>query len=149
MRFINRNLRRFLLLNRWARTHHFPSWLSSGPLRARICERPEAKFLDEIQTKVLRFVLLAIQSHLYSFALRFLFLHKLTQPTFLQCVTVQCKEKGGKPFRKPHPLSYGLRNPYRNLKCGELSRLCPETSKKLFMNSASGQVLRHCTSRLV
>jgi hypothetical protein len=26
------------------------------------------------------------------------------------------KEKGGKPDRKPHPLSYGLRNPYRNLK---------------------------------
>jgi hypothetical protein len=26
------------------------------------------------------------------------------------------KEKGGKPDRKPHPLSYVLRNPYRNLK---------------------------------
>jgi hypothetical protein len=24
------------------------------------------------------------------------------------------KEKGGKPDRKPYPLSYGLRNPYRN-----------------------------------
>ncbi len=31
-------------------------------------------FLDEIQTKVLRIFLLAIHSHLYSFALRFLFL---------------------------------------------------------------------------
>jgi hypothetical protein len=26
------------------------------------------------------------------------------------------KEKGGKPDRNPHPLPYGLRNPYRNLK---------------------------------
>jgi hypothetical protein len=26
------------------------------------------------------------------------------------------KEKGGKPGRKPYPLPYGLRNPYRNLK---------------------------------
>ncbi len=26
------------------------------------------------------------------------------------------KEKGGKTDRKPYPLSYGLRNPYRNLK---------------------------------
>jgi hypothetical protein len=25
-------------------------------------------------------------------------------------------EKGGKPDRKPYPLPYGLRNPYRNLK---------------------------------
>jgi len=30
----------------------------------------EAEFLDEIQTKVLRVFLLAIHSHLYSFALR-------------------------------------------------------------------------------
>jgi hypothetical protein len=26
------------------------------------------------------------------------------------------KEKGGKPDRKPYPLLYGLRNPYRKLK---------------------------------
>jgi hypothetical protein len=26
------------------------------------------------------------------------------------------KEKGGKPDRKPYPLPYGLRIPYRNLK---------------------------------
>jgi hypothetical protein len=31
------------------------------------------EFLDEIQTKVLRFFLLAIHNHLYSFALRFIF----------------------------------------------------------------------------
>jgi hypothetical protein len=28
---------------------------------------------------------------------------------------VQVKEKGEKPDRKPYPLSYGLRNPSRNL----------------------------------
>jgi hypothetical protein len=41
---------------------------------------PEAVFLDEIQTKALRVFLLAIHSHLYSFALRFLFLQ--THATF-------------------------------------------------------------------
>ncbi len=34
----------------------------------------EAVFLDIVQTKVVRVSLLAIHSHLYSFALRFLFL---------------------------------------------------------------------------
>ncbi len=36
--------------------------------------RPEAEFLDEIKTKVWRIFLLAIHSHLFSFALRFLIL---------------------------------------------------------------------------
>jgi hypothetical protein len=35
-------------------------------------EDPEAEFLDEIQTKVLRVFLLAIHSHLYDVALRFI-----------------------------------------------------------------------------
>jgi hypothetical protein len=35
---------------------------------------PEAEFSDKIQTKILRVFLLVIHSHLYSFALRFLFL---------------------------------------------------------------------------
>jgi hypothetical protein len=76
---------------------------------------PDAEFLDEIQTKV-----------------------KLTQPFTVSSVrycTVYCiKEKGGKHDRKPHPLPYSLRNPYKNLKSGELSRLCPETSKKLYVH---------------
>jgi hypothetical protein len=42
--------------------------------------------------------------------LRFYF-SKLIQP-----LTVSVKEKGGKPERKPYPLLYGLRDPYRNLK---------------------------------
>ncbi len=36
--------------------------------------KPEAEFLDEIKTKVLRVFLHAIHGHLYSFALRFIFL---------------------------------------------------------------------------
>jgi hypothetical protein len=40
----------------------------------------EAKFLGTIQTKVLRVFLLAIHSHLYSFAVRFMFLQ--IQATF-------------------------------------------------------------------
>jgi hypothetical protein len=89
--------------------------------------------LDEIQTKVLSIFLFAIQSHLYSFTLRFLFLptHAATSYSFFSTLLYTVKKKGGKPDRKPHPLPYGLRNPYRNLKSGELSRFCPETSKKL------------------
>jgi hypothetical protein len=102
-------------------------------------DRPEAEFLDEIQTKVLRVCLLDIQSHLYSFALRFLFLQltqNLTVSTFHLLYTI--KEKGGKPDGKPHPLLLGLRNPYRNLK----SETSPDDAQKpqqnfTFMNSAS------------
>ncbi len=36
---------------------------------------------------------------------------KISQP-----LTVSMKKNGGKPDRKPYPLPYGLRNPYRNLK---------------------------------
>jgi hypothetical protein len=53
---------------------------------------------------------------------------KLTQP--LKVSTVQLlytvKEKGGKPDKNPHPLLYGLRNPYRNFKSEN-----SETSTKL------------------
>ncbi len=62
---------------------------------------------------------------LYSIALRFLFLH--THAT-------SRKEKWGKPDRNPYQLPYGLRNPYRNLKSRELSRLYPETSMKLHVH---------------
>ncbi len=85
---------------------------------------PEAEFLDEIKTKVCRVFLLAIHSHLYSFALRFLILQiHATSYDFcssvvlvLELPTYAVKEKGGKLDRKPYPLAYGLRNPYRNLK---------------------------------
>jgi hypothetical protein len=72
-------------------------------------QNPDAEVLDEIQTKVFRFFLLVIHSHLYSFTLSVLNF-KLTQP-----LTVSVKEKIGKPERKLYPLPYGFRNPYRNL----------------------------------
>jgi hypothetical protein len=83
----------------------------------------EAEFLDEIQTKALRVFLLAIQSHFYSFALRFLFLQiHATSYSFYNVLLYTVQEKGGKPDRKPHPIAiaYGLRNPYRNLTSGAL-----------------------------
>jgi hypothetical protein len=52
---------------------------------------PEVEFLDEIRTKVLRVLLVAIHSHLYSFALSFLFLKNHT--TFNSSVTLHCKRK--------------------------------------------------------
>jgi hypothetical protein len=67
---------------------------------------PEAEFLDEIQTKVLKVFLPAIHSHPYSFALRFLwYFFKLTQPLAVSIVQLlyTVKEKGEKPDRKPHP----------------------------------------------
>jgi hypothetical protein len=53
------------------------------------CVHSEAEFLDDIQTKVFRVFLLAIHSHLYSFALRFSFLQTYT--TSYSSVTVHCK----------------------------------------------------------
>jgi hypothetical protein len=66
---------------------------------------PEAEFL------VLRVFLLAIHSHLYSFALRFLFL-QTHAPLTVSTIQYILKTKGGKPY----PLSYGLKNSCRNLK---------------------------------
>ncbi len=37
-------------------------------------------------------------------------------------------------IEKSYLLAYGLRNPFRNLKSGKLSRLCPETSKKFYVH---------------
>jgi hypothetical protein len=64
----------------------------------------EAEFLDEIQTKVSRVFLLAIHRHLYSFALRFIFLQThATSYSFYSALLYTVKEKVGKPDRKPHP----------------------------------------------
>jgi hypothetical protein len=72
--------------------------------------------LDEIQTKVLRVFLLALQSHLSALPCN-LYFFKLTRPLAVNTVQLLCivKENGGKPDRKPYPF-HGLRNPYRNLK---------------------------------
>jgi hypothetical protein len=58
----------------------------------------EAEFLDEIQIKILRVFLLVIQSHLYSFALRFLLLQThATSYSFFSAFLYTVKERGGKP----------------------------------------------------
>jgi hypothetical protein len=58
---------------------------------------PGAKFWDEIQSKVLRVFLLAIQSQLYSFSLRFLFLQThATSYSFYSALLYTVKKKGEK-----------------------------------------------------
>jgi hypothetical protein len=92
--FLRRTVRvRFLTLmftTRWANGSLF-----EVPKQEILCHvsfyQSEAEFLDEIQTNVMRVFILAIHSHLYSFALRFQFF-KLTQPpTVSTAVTVHCK----------------------------------------------------------
>ncbi len=65
---------------------------------------------------------------------------KLTQPLtyFYSSVIVHYKRKPRQTWEKPHPLSYGLRNPYRILK----SEISPDYAQKpqrncTFMNLAS------------
>jgi hypothetical protein len=79
------------------------------PRSVQISHTPsEAEFLDIIQTKVLTVFLLAIQSHLHSFALRFLFLQShSTSYSFCNVLLYTVKEKGGKSDRKPHPFKEG------------------------------------------
>jgi hypothetical protein len=79
------------------------------PRTVQISHTPsEAEFSDDIQTKVLTVFLLAIQSHLHSFALRFLFLQThATSYSFCSVLLYTVKEKGGKSDRKPHPFKEG------------------------------------------
>ncbi len=98
---------------------HNDTFLICAKLMACLPLGSEAKFLDEIQTKVLGVFLLAIHSHLYRFALRFLFLqtHAISYSFYISVtVLYTVKEKGGKPDRKPNSLAFGLRNPHRNPK---------------------------------
>jgi hypothetical protein len=66
---------------------------------------PDAEFLDEIQTKVLSFFLLAIHRHLSSFALGDFYFFKLTQPLTVSTVQLlyTVKENGGKPDGNHNP----------------------------------------------
>jgi hypothetical protein len=86
-----------------------------------------------METKVLRVFLLAIHSHHYSFALRFLFLQTpATSYSFYSSA-------GGKPDRKPYPLPFGLRNPYKNLKSENSQDYAQKPQQNCaFMNSAPG-----------
>ncbi len=55
---------------------------------------------------------------------------------FLLLYTV--KEKGGKPDRRPYPLTFGLRNPYRNLKSENSQDYAKKPQQNCtFMNLAS------------
>ncbi len=73
--------RRYFLCmySRSSRIRKFNLWIYSaevvfGGRWGGFLSQLEAEFLDETQTKVLRVFLLAIQRHLYSFALRLIFL---------------------------------------------------------------------------
>jgi hypothetical protein len=77
--------------------------LANSRVRCRV-HYSEAEFLDESQTKVF---LLATQSHLYSLALRCLFLQtNATSYSFFSVLLYTVKEKGEKHNRKPHSLPY-------------------------------------------
>jgi hypothetical protein len=65
---------------------------------------------------------------------RDLYFFELTQP-----LPFSVKRKGRKPDKKPYPLSYGLRNPYRNLKSENSQEYAQKPQGSCaFMNSASG-----------
>jgi hypothetical protein len=58
---------------------------------------------------------------------------------FYSALMYTVKEKRGKLDRKPHPLPYGLRNPYRNLKSENSQDYAQKPQRKCtstFMNSA-------------
>ncbi len=100
---------------------------------------PRGRILGLNWAKVLRVFLLAIHSHLYSFALIFLFLQThATSYIFLQTHSTSynfyssefytLKEKRGKPGRKPYP--FHLFEEIHK----ETSRLRLETSTKLYVH---------------
>jgi hypothetical protein len=89
----------------------------------------EAEFLDEIQTEVLRVFLLAIHSHFYSFALRFMFFQThATSYSFKSSVTEHCKEENHTPF------TIWFKKSLQKLQVWELSKLCLETSTTLYVH---------------
>ncbi len=98
---------------------------------------PEAEFLDEIQTKLLRVFLHAIHSHLYSFALRFYFF-KLTQPLTVSTVQLlyTVKEKRRKTWLKTIPPTLWFKKSTQKPPAWEFSRWCleTETSTKLYVH---------------
>jgi hypothetical protein len=74
--------------------------------------------------------------------LEILFFFKLAQPftVFAVQLLYTVKEKGGNPDRKPYPLPYDLRKPYRNLKSENFQDYAQKPQRNCtFMNSASGQ----------
>jgi hypothetical protein len=104
--------------------------------------KPEAEFFDEIQTKVFKVFLFAIHSHLYSFAMRFIFFTLLQPLTYFfnsrNLLHIKLlfivKKKGGKPDRNPIPSSLWFKKSIQKPQVWELSTLCPETSMKLHVH---------------
>jgi hypothetical protein len=103
-----------------------------------VCPATRGRILGLNPDKSLNSFAPAIHSHLYSFALRFLFLQTHAISYSLYSLLYNVKEKGGKPDRKPYPLSYGLRNPYRNLK--------PESSQDYAQKSQQNCMLMNTAS---
>ncbi len=71
-----------------------------------------------------------------------LYFFKRTQPLTVSTVQLlyTVKEKGGKPDRKPYPLLYSLRSPYRNLKSENSQDYAQKPQQNcMFMNTASVQ----------
>jgi hypothetical protein len=60
-------------------------------------------------------------------------------PDFCYCTVYTVKEIGGEPDRKPHPIPYGLKNPYGNLKSDNSQDYAQKPQRKCtFMTSAAG-----------
>jgi len=104
----------------------------------------EVEFLDEIQTKVLKefsSLLFTVTSTALPW---YFYFFKLMQPLtfffishktyFHSKVTLHCKEKGGKPDRKPYPLPYGLRIHTETSSLRTLKIRPPENSTKLYVH---------------
>ncbi len=71
---------------------HYVKWLWYKIIEDGFgCTCREAEFLDEIQTKVIGVFLLAIHSHVHSFALRFLFLQTHATSNDFYSSTLHCK----------------------------------------------------------
>ncbi len=130
------NVRPFLKINLESNRHGQSTalfnWFST--LRFQH-DAAEAEFLEEIQAKVL----LAIHSHLFSLALRFLFLQThTTSYSFYRSTTVHCIGERNKPDRKSYHVFNDLRNPYRNLKSENSRDFAKKPQRNwTFMNSTS------------
>ncbi len=118
-------------------------WTLENPVQYRehLCLHSRTGTSPKILGRNLDKSLKSFHSHLYSIALRFLFLQTPgTSYSFYSSV----KEKGRKPYRKPYPLPYGIRNPYRSLKSENSQEYYQRLQRNCtFMNSAS---VEHATA---
>jgi hypothetical protein len=131
-----REPRRELLKSMYIVRTLYPVYRMYEEWRASSALCPEAEFLKEIQTKVLRVFLLVIQSPLQ---LCLEISISSDSHNLSQFLLYTVKEKGGKPDRKPYPLTNGLRNPYRNLKSEKTQDYAQKPQRNCtFKNSASG-----------